>query len=319
MTWVIAILLGLILVAMVSSNQAAAAGVWTVVRFVLWGIAALAGWGVLVGYSVWFYATYPPSSEWTQIIGIAFTVIIPPVLLWLSRKGIATAYKKNKWAAVRYGALLVAYIFVVMLTSIVVREVQAAYEYGGWLMILVPLAFTGSVLLWRSFNGPKGWREVWLGPPDEPEPWLVVMQERDASSASEEAIWEEVAETWDQLTQSQQDEFREQRIARMTATDQRLSALSEKLEAEKAVRAKEGNWTVMGFFWLCLIFAAFGLVGIVWDIGFAYAMELKFVKGKAWLAGAVVVFAAMAIAGLFISLWESIAESKKKRPMPKQG
>ena len=155
MTWVIAILLGLILVAMVSSNQAAAAGVWTVVRFVLWGIAALAGWGVLVGYSVLFYATYPPSSEWTQIIGIACTVIIPPILLWLSRKTIATAYKKNKWAAVRYGALIVAYIFVVMLTSIVVREVQAAYEYGGWLMILVPLAFTGSDCCGDRSMAPK--------------------------------------------------------------------------------------------------------------------------------------------------------------------
>ena len=313
MTWVIAILLGLILVAMVSSNQAAAAGVWTVVRFVLWGVALLAGWGVLIGYAVWFYATYPPSSEWTQIIGIACTVTIPPILLWLSRKSIATAYKKNKWAAVRYGALLITYIFAIMLTSVVVREVQAAYEYGGWLMILVPLAFTGSVLLWRSFNGLKGWREVWLGPPEEPEPWVIVMQERDASVAAEEAIWEKIEETWDELSRLQQDEFREQRIARRTASDQRLSALSEKLEAEKAARAKEGNLTVMGFFWLFLIFAAFGLIGIAWDIGFAYAMELKFVKGQAWLAGVVVVFAAMAIVGLFSSLWESIAEGKAKK------
>jgi hypothetical protein len=312
MTWVIAILLGLILVAMVSSNQAAAAGVWTFVRFVLWGIALLAGWGVLVGYSVWFYATYPPSGEWTQIIGVACIVIIPPILLWFSRKEIAGAYKKNKWSAVRYGALLIAYIFVLMLLGVAGREVQAAYEYGGWLMILVPLAFTGSVLLWRSFNGSKGWREVWLGPPDEPEPWVVVMKERDAFVVAEDAIWEKLEETWDELTQSQQDEFRAQRIARMTASDQRLSALSEKLEAEKAARAKEENLTVMGFFWLSLIFAAFGLIGIAWDIGFAYSMELKFVKGQAWLAGAVVVFAGMVIAGLFISLWESIADGKAK-------
>ena len=59
MTWVIAILLGLILVAMVSSNQAAAAGVWKVVKFVLLSFVALLGWGVLIGYSVWFYETYP--------------------------------------------------------------------------------------------------------------------------------------------------------------------------------------------------------------------------------------------------------------------
>ena len=103
-----------------------------------------------------------------------------------------------------------------------------------------------------------------------------------------------------------------------TASDQRLSALSEKLEAEKAARAKQGNLTVMGFFWLLLIFAAFGLIGNIWDIGFAYAMELKFVKGQGWLAGAVFVFAAMAIGGLFVYLWESIAEGKQKRPRPKR-
>jgi hypothetical protein len=313
MTWVIAILLGLILVAMVSSNQAAAAGVWTVVRFVLWGIALLAGWGVLVSYSVWFYATYPPSGEWTQIIGVACTVIIPPILLWFSRKEIAGAYKKNKRAAVRYGALSITYIFVLMLLVVAGREVQAAYEYGGWAMILVPLTFTGAILLWRSLTGSKGWREVWFGPPNEPEPWFVVMQERDASVASEDAIWEKIEGIWDDLTEMQQREVNADRHARLVAMEERLSALSKKLEAEKAARVKMENWTVMGFFWLCLIFAAFGLVGIAWDIGFAYAMELKFVKGRAWLAGAVVVFAAMAIAGLLSPLWESIAEDKAKK------
>ena len=313
MTWVIAILLGLILVAMVSSNQAAAAGVWTVVRFVLWGIALLAGWGVLIGYSVWFYATYPPSDEWTQIIGVACTVIIPPILLWLSRKEIAGAYKKNKWASVRYGALLIAYIFLLMLLMVAGREMKAAYEYGGWAMILVPLTFTGAILLWRSLTGSKGWREVWVGPPNKPEPWFVVTQERDASVASDDAIWEKIEGTWDDLTEMQQSEVKAERHARMAAMDERLNALSKTLEAEKAARAKAGNWTVMGFFWLYLIFAAFGLIGIAWDFGFAYAMELKFVKGQAWLAGVVVVFAALVIAGLFISLWESIAEGKAKK------
>lgn len=84
MTWVIAILLGLILVAMISSNQAAADGVWTVLKYVGWGVTSLLGWVVLIGYSVWFYETSPSSGEWTRIIGVAFAVIIPPILLWLS-------------------------------------------------------------------------------------------------------------------------------------------------------------------------------------------------------------------------------------------
>ena len=89
--------------------------------------------------------------------------------------------------------------------------------------------------------------------------------------------------------------------------------LSKKLEAEQAVRVKSGSWTVMGSFWLFVIFAALGLTGILWDIGFDYAIELKFVKGQVWLAGAVVIFAAMALGGLCIGLWESIAEGNAKK------
>ena len=92
-----------------------------------------------------------------------------------------------------------------------------------------------------------------------------------------------------------------------------MSGLSKKLDAEKAARNKTNSWTVVGFFWLFVIFAAFGLIGILWDIGFAYAIELKFVKGQAWLAGVVVVFAAMVLGGLFISFWESIGEGNAKK------
>jgi hypothetical protein len=313
MSWVIAILLGLILVAMISSNQAAAAGVWTVVRFVLWGIASLAVWGVLVGYSVWFYETYPPNGEWTQIIGVAVTVIIPPILLWFTRKEIAKAYKKNKWAAVRYGALLIAYIFVLMLLMVAGREVQAAYEYGGWAMILVPLIFTGAILLWRSLFGSKGWREVWFGPPDLPEPWQVVSDERAAAEAADEAAWEKSSERWDELTEEHKETLRQEGRERMAATSRRLDALSVKLESEKAQRLKNENWSVLGVFWMLVVFAAFGLIDIAWDVGFAYAMELKFVKGQAWLAGGVVIFAGFVLAGLIVSIWESITESRAKK------
>ena len=313
MTWVIAILLGLILVAMVSSNQAAAAGVWTVVRFVLWGIALLAGWGVLVGYSVWFYATYPPSVEWTQIIGVACAVIIPPILLWFSRKKIAGAYKKNKWAAVRYGALLIAYIFVSMLVGVAVREVQAAYEYGGWAMILIPLVLMAAILVWRSCVSSLSWREIWFGTPEVPEPWLVVGNEQDAFDLAEQAAVEKMHEMWDEMTLEQRDAASQEHQARVAATSARLNALRKKLEAEKQARNKYVSWSVIGNFYLFLVLAAFGLIGILWDYAFSFAIELKFVKGQAWLAGTVVVFAALAIVGLFISLWESIAENKAKK------
>ena len=248
MTWVIAILLGLILVAMVSSNQAAAAGVWTVVRFVLWGIASLAGWGVLVGYTVWFYETYPPGGEWSRIIGIAFSVIIPPLLLWLNRNQIADAYKKDRWAALRLGAFWVAYVLVFMVGGVVVREVQAAYEYGGWAMVLMPLVLMAAILVWRSCVSSLSWREIWFGPPEVPEPWLLVGNEQDSFDLAEQAAVKKMHEMWDEMTLEQRDAVSQEHQARVAATSVRLDALRKKLEAEKQARNKYAGWFAMEFF-----------------------------------------------------------------------
>ena len=314
MTWIIAILLGLILVAMVSSNQAAAAGVWGVIRFVIWGIAALIGWGILIGYTVWIYETYPPSGDWTQIIGVASAVIVPPLLLWLSRKEIVNAYRSNKWAAVKYGSLVIAYIFAMMVVGVVIREFQKAYEYGGWMFILVPLALISTILIWRSINDPKKLREIWFGPPELPDSWTVVENERFAAETAADASWDEIEKDWDNLTESEKTTATQERRLKHLATEVRLTELSKKLEAEKAARIKEeGNWSLRSLFWMFVFFTAIGLIGIIWDLGFAYAMELKFVKGQAWMAGAIVIGAMVAAFGLIASIWESITESNAKK------
>ena len=314
MTWIIAILLGLILVAMVSSNQAAAAGVWMVVRFVILGIAALIGWGILIGYTVWIYETYPPSGDWTQIIGVATTVILPPLLLWLSRREIVKAYRSNKWAAVKYGSFLIASIFVGMVVGVVIREFQKAYEYGGWMFILGPLVLMSTILIWRSINDPKKLREIWFGPPELPDSWTVVENEMFAAQTAADASWDEIQKDWDNLTEAEKTTATQERRLNYLAIEERLNALSKKLEAEKAARIKEeGNWSLRSFFWMFLFFTAIGLIGIIWDLGFTYAMELKFVKGQAWMAGAVVIGAMLAAFGLLVSIWESIAESNTKK------
>jgi uncharacterized membrane protein len=313
MTLVIAVLLGLILVAMISSNQAAAAGVWKVVRIALGGIALLVAWGVLVGYVVWYYEAYP-KGEWERIIGISVAVILPPTLLWTTRKAISEGYKKDKKAAFKLIAVFIAFAIGFMVVAVVIRELQAAYEYSGWLMVVIPLAFTSVILLWRSLTGSKGWSEVWFGPPPVAEPWQAVLQERLAAESSAADAWAETTKNWAELTEQQQNALEEERRVRFTAMEERLHTLSKKLEAEKAALRKDGSWTVMGFFWLFVIFAAFGLIGIAWDVGFAYAMELKFVKGKSWLAGVLVIGAGLATAGLLISMRESIAEANAKKP-----
>ena len=129
----------------------------------------------------------------------------------------------------------------------------------------------------------------------------------------ERAVWDNVSEHWEEMSEEAQESHSEEGRRRREATELRLNELSNKLETEKSERLKNGNWSVMGVFWMFAIFAAFGLIGIAWDAGFAYAMELKFVKGQAWLAGVVVIFAGFVITGLIGSIWESITESRAKK------
>jgi hypothetical protein len=294
MTWIIAVLLALILVAMMSSNQAAAKGVWKVVRLSIIGTALLIAWGLLIGFSVWYFATYP-KGPWEQIVGIGYVIIFPPAVLWYYRKAIADGFKKDKTEASKQFAIFMAFSVAGMVALVIIEELRAAYEYSGWLMVLIPLAFTGSILLWRSVAaGPNGWREDWSGYPD---PWEVVQKERESAEDSEEAAWEKNIASWDDLTDEEQTALRQEHFARIAATEVRLDALYKKLNAEKTARTKYGDWSVLNVFWTFLFFAIIGLLGIAWDTAFPYALELKVVKGNPWLAGGVVV-----VVGIFILL-----------------
>lgn len=320
MTWVIAILLALILVAMVSSNQAAATGVWMVVRFVLWAIAALVGWGILIGYAWWFYEAYPPSPEWSGTVGVALAVILPPIFLWATRKKIAATYNKDKWAAARSGAIVIGWILAWMVIGPIVQEVKRAYEYGLWAMVLVPLAGTGAILLWRSTTGSKSWREVWLGPPDLPDPWLVMSAERDAVREAESVAYDEMQSKQGELAKEEYEMLMVQRNARLAATADRLEALEKKLEAEQMIRSREQQGLkVNHIFWLFLVFAGLGLIGVAWEVGFDYAMELKFVKGRAWMAGGAVIFAGVVVVGAVGSILDEIQESRRQKAAKKIG
>ena len=312
MTSVIAVLLGRILVAMISSNQAAAKGVWKVVKFALIGAVLSVAWAILIGYAIWFYSTYP-AGEWERIMGIAVPVFIPPILIWLNRNAMVSAYKKNKKAAFKSVLFFIVCIAAGMVIAVVFRELKDAYQYSGWVALSVLLAVTGNILLWRTLTGSKGWREVWFGPPAVLEPWQAVLEERLATESARAIQSDEIVKNWGELSEQQQEIFEEESRVRMIATEARLSALSTRLEAEKVARTKNETLTVMGVFWLFLIFAIFGLIGVFWDIGFAYALELKFVKGIAWLAGVVVIGSALVLGGLIIWFFDTVTNKSSKK------
>lgn len=308
MSLVIAILLALILVAMVSSNKAAARGVWTVIRFALWGTLALICWALFIGYFVWLEDAYPRDaySEWANIAGLLFLAILPPACVWRFRKNIADAYKKDKWAATKNGLTYAGYVVLWMVGMVLVREVQTTVPNGGWLLILLPLVGIGSVLIFRTLFNPRGWREVWLGPAALPEPWEVVAAEEDAFQKAERAAIPD----WSDWTSEQLRSWQDDRTVREITTEKRLEEMRKRLEAEKAERTRSEAWSMRGFFYLFSLLGAFGLLGILWDFAFGYAMGLAFVKGQAWLAGASVVGAALVLGGLGLAALDLLDQQK---------
>jgi hypothetical protein len=197
-----------------------------------------------------------------------------------------------------------------MLFLVITCEIRANFEYGGWFLVLAPLIFTSTILLWRTVIEPKRWHEVWFGLPNLSDRYVVLDEERDAARAIEDAEWVKIEVTWNEQTKEKHDELMDEREIRWAKVEARLETLSNKLATDEAIRTEDEKGTVLRFFWFFFVFAAFGLIGIAWDFGMAYALELKFVQGKSWLAGIVVCVAGLVVAGLVTSVWESINESK---------
>jgi Kef-type K+ transport system membrane component KefB len=213
MTWIIAVLLGLILVAMVSSNKDAANGVWKVIRFALVSIALLIVWGALISFSLWYSANYF-KGEWEKILYISMFVFLPPVYLWISRKRLAENFKRDKKAAYRKCAIFISVGAAFLLVGVIIGEVRATYENGGWFMVLTPLALTSIVLLWRTLRTPRKWREVWCGLPPLPDLYEVLDKERYEESLIDEAEWKKIEATWDEQTSERQYELMYEREER---------------------------------------------------------------------------------------------------------
>lgn len=321
MSVVIAILLGLILVAIISSNKGSAQGVKRIIEFFIFGVGvsfvALLIWGCWVGSIVLLYDTYPTGNKWVGIITMVLFSIWPPVMFWFQRKSIAENYKKNRWKSIRSGVLLILGGFIFLIAIALENELRKNFEYGGWALLITPLTITFIVLLWRSLVREKSFHEIWFGPTDLEEPWRAVMREREIEESAYYSSWSENENSWDNLTTQEQEYFMQRKDADLSAIEERLTALSKRLEEEKATRGKISKWTVMGVFWLFLILTIFGLVGIIWDIVFSYAMELKFVKqfsqGQEIISGGIVIFSALGILGLVITALEDIPRRKTKK------
>jgi hypothetical protein len=308
MMLLIAILLGLILVAMVSSNKDAAAGVGKAVKFAVVGVVMLGAWIVLIGYAIWYGQTYF-TSDTERIIGITLPVLWPPFLCWVNRKVIQDRYRKDRKAVLKSTAIFVGSLAATMVAMPAYQEMKKLDNYIGWEILLAALAVTASVLFIRSLAAGKTWRQVWMGLPPLPNQWEILAYERDLAAADAEAYYEAFVGAREKMTDEDFDAYRMESSKRDEAAKARLDALAEQLAAERLERDKnDARLSVAKVFWGALIFSAIGVIVMTWNYALDYAMGLNVVKGRTWLAILLVATAGFMFMGAVVSIVQMVLE-----------
>lgn len=309
MTYVIVLLLALILVAIISSDKAAAAGVTSVVKIACWAVLAATLWLVWVGYWIALESAYPAtSSEWIQLLGLAFFAITPLLLGWLNRRKILESYRRDKRAAVKYGAKLSLWLIVGMAGGLAVRHLQSTVPQGGWIALSIPLIFLGAVLVFRTFNRPREWRTIWFGSSVLDARWRAIEIERDGlEEANRQAI--DSFATREISEEHRENLWREQN-ARLAPERNRLNELEDQIYGEMKTYKESA---VLSWFWTLALFAGLGLGKELWVLGYDYAMGLSFVRGREWMAAGASALALMTLAGLLLQVWEGLVNLRRHR------
>ncbi|MBI5722064.1 MAG: hypothetical protein HZC37_30690 [Burkholderiales bacterium] len=316
MFWVIAILLALILVALMASDKAAAGAVKKVVWIALLSALVLALAFATFLFFLWFHWG-PAKEDWWQTGSLLFLLTIVGFFCWLDRARLIAAYRRNRRQAVMKAITVVGIVALCGTVGYTIKVLLEAFEVSGWWLIGGWLAASGTLLLTRTAASPREWREVWFGPADVPDPWSVVHEARLESESQEEAIWARDLDGWSELPLDEQVARQARRAGRLAATEARLAVL-ERLanEASAKAAAREGSWTLRAAFWWGVAFGLVGLLPLLWRYGFDWAMTLRFVRGREWLAGGVTVgiaFVALGIVGSVVEELTKFARDRKAR------
>ena len=304
MSWVIAILLALILVALMASDKSASVAVKKVVRVVLVGVVLSAYALAILLFLVWFHLV-PSKEDWWQTGSLFLIALVLAHMAWNHRDASAAWVKKDMWGILGLVGLLLGLFVLSLLFGHGLKLALEAYNLSGWWIIVFGLACPGVVLLVRTANSPSHWREVWNGPADVPEPWRVALEARFQAEDEERAIDDKETENWHDLTPAEEEAVWARKRDRMAATEARLAAILNQAEEAKArVTAERRKWAVRDVFWLFVLFGALGLVQLYWQYGFEWVMTWKPVKDREWAAGAIVIAGGFVVLAVLVEVIE---------------
>lgn len=288
MTWIIVILLALILVALMSSNQGSAQGVKKAIKYTALASLGLFLWLVFIFTLVWSNSLNN-TSDWSYGLAGLVGVVVPPLYLWIFRKEILEAYAEDRKAAIKDTVRILGYV-AAGLAAMISFQLLKKEGLDGVLLLSV-IVVTGAVLVGRSLGQREKWREIWFGPPQPPNIWMEVDNAKTQAYAEDRVIWDQESANWDDKSEAEQDALTAARIQRSEQTELRLQQLEAALNAQHEAWRKQSLWSVRHVFWVAIIVIGFDVAGVLWDLAYAYALDTSFVRGRGWLAVTTVIIA----------------------------
>lgn len=300
---VIAILLALILVALVSSNKDAANSVTKAIRIGLFLFLIGLSWLILIGYSLFYFFSYTQQGWW-DIVGIAFPVLFPPLLMWINKDAMKELFQKdNKTIFKTLGYILLGVIAWVTL-SVLYQEQKKEDPNIGWVILISVAVISGFVVLNRCFE--KGWKTSLTF---KPSPWDQVNLDYDKLQDEENARWDAFANAYTGDKDGIEfDNLLDEHFAKYDAIDRERYAALEKVRGVK----KKEDWWLFAFYY-SIAFICFGLIGYLWDYAFEYVMTLKFVKGREWVAYATLIGGILALIGGVFGIFDDMDKRQQQR------
>jgi hypothetical protein len=289
MSWIIIILLALILVALVTSNNGSALGVKKAILYVSIAAVIIVAWVGLIAVLLWSNSINH-DSDWSNIATLAIGAFFPPLMVWLNRSAIRSAFDTDSKAAAKSALKYVGY-FSLWLTAMIGFQLLQKEGLDETLLLSI-MGVSALVLIAQSFARPQDVRRIWFGPKEPTSVWLEMDLARSEAYAKNQDIWEQESAEWNSKSENERELLLEIRRQRTEETEHQLQLLEERLNALNEAWRKRTFWSVGMCFWLATVIYSFSVIGTVWDMVYGYTLNTTFVAGRGWLAIVLIAFGA---------------------------
>lgn len=261
---IIAVLLGLILVALMAANKEAARAVFGTLRGVFVALVLLVVWGILIGGTVHHYLSYT-EQKWYHTFGIVMAVLLPPILLWAYRGWVRVTLARGTKTVLKYLAVLLFGVAFFVGWGVLYQEWKKIEPNIGWIILFAGLGITGVVLIGMGLS--EGWKEAFTFPP---HPQDTVNRQYEARLSSEFKKWLDADELLEKTGASREE------IANLSYEHDALRYSLEQewfreLDKVRDLKQPQNYWLLAFYMFIFYIFL--GLLGIAWDYGFAYVQR----------------------------------------------